>query len=186
MKDGVTKGTGNSRYLKSAITDTTTWEQFRDMLRGGTLPIDLNGVNTAGWQVVGDGLNKANLLPDSVATALGLTGNPQVKDALLGLSLKDVQIQFGTYVGTGSSTASLTFNFEPRLVTINGEGNKSDVTGVLVYGCTNVEERDYGSGAGRAFYLTNIEWNGKTVSWTGGSTSKADGRGITYYYFAIG
>lgn len=29
MKDGVTKGTGNSRYLKSAITDSTTWEQFR-------------------------------------------------------------------------------------------------------------------------------------------------------------
>ena len=32
---------------------------------------------------VGDALNKANLLPDAVATALGLTGNPQVKDALM-------------------------------------------------------------------------------------------------------
>lgn len=30
----------------------------------------------------GDPLNKANLLPDEVVTALGLTGNPQVKDAL--------------------------------------------------------------------------------------------------------
>lgn len=30
----------------------------------------------------GDPLNKANLLPDAVATALGLTGNPQVADAL--------------------------------------------------------------------------------------------------------
>lgn len=32
---------------------------------------------------VGDALNKANLLPDDVATKLGLQGNAQVKDALL-------------------------------------------------------------------------------------------------------
>ena len=34
----------------------------------------------------GDALNKANLLPDDVATALGLTGNPQVKDAFMALN----------------------------------------------------------------------------------------------------
>lgn len=35
---------------------------------------------------VGDALNKDNLLPDAVATALGLTGNPQVTDALAAIN----------------------------------------------------------------------------------------------------
>lgn len=43
---------------------------------------------------VGDALNKANLLPDAVATALGLTGNPQVKDALNKLSLSSRPEQY--------------------------------------------------------------------------------------------
>lgn len=38
-------------------------------------------------QVVGDALNKANLLPDSVASHLGLTqSNPQIKDAFMALA----------------------------------------------------------------------------------------------------
>lgn len=83
MRDSIIKNTGNSRYLKSAISAATTWEQFRAALIAGTLPIDLNGINSAGWQQVGDALNKANLLPDGVVTAFGLPGNnPQVKDGI--------------------------------------------------------------------------------------------------------
>lgn len=56
----------------------------------------------------GDEPIKANLLPDDVATALGLTGNPQVKDALSKLkTLADIgisraQIVTGSYTGTGT------------------------------------------------------------------------------------
>ena len=50
MKDSIIKNTGNSRYLKSAISAATTWEQFRAALIAGTLPIDLNGINSVGWQ----------------------------------------------------------------------------------------------------------------------------------------
>ena len=42
----------------------------------------------------GDALNKANLLPDTVATALGLTGNPQVKDAMAKLSSAVSPLQY--------------------------------------------------------------------------------------------
>lgn len=76
MKDSILKGTGNSRFLKSAIPDGTTWAEALAMLRAGTFPMDLNGINNAGFQQVGTPLNKANLLKDVNALTLGLTGDP--------------------------------------------------------------------------------------------------------------
>ena len=199
MKDGVAKGTGNSRYLKSAISDNLTWEQFRAMLRGGTLPIDLNGINTAGWQVVGDALNKANLLPDSLAKSLGLTqSNPQVKDAL-GLFLEGVKIQFGTYVGTGiygkENPSSITFNSEPAIVIMLAGGGSSTLSdrNPMMFPRTELtttpQER-------RAWYSSNTgsypygykSKDGLTMYWYGGgsSTHCYNTSGVTYYYFAIG
>jgi hypothetical protein len=65
---------------------------------------------------VGDALNKANLLPDDVAAALGLTGNPQVKDALekiktivdgnTTLANSKAKIAVGSYTGTGAYGAA--------------------------------------------------------------------------------
>lgn len=88
---------------------------------------------------VGDVLNKANLLPDDVATALGLTGNPQVKDALNKLkTLVDTaqttangkaQISTGSYTGTGTcgsgSPNSLVFEKTPLLFVISGRYGNS-------------------------------------------------------------
>ena len=75
MKDSVIWGTGNSRYLKSVADFKTlypTYDDFVAALVAGTLPIDLNGINTAGFQQVGDALGKATLLKDSTANMLGL------------------------------------------------------------------------------------------------------------------
>lgn len=72
MTDGVPKQTGNSRYLKSAIDSDITFDQFRDMLRNGTLPIDLNGINPDGWAELGTPLNKASLLSDEPLKRIGL------------------------------------------------------------------------------------------------------------------
>ena len=85
---------------------------------------------------VGDPLNKANLLPDTVATSLGLTGNPQVKDALLSLntlSSTKAKIETGSYTGTdvfgasdsvfSDSSASLTCGLPVRprdVATVSG------------------------------------------------------------------
>lgn len=79
---------------------------------------------------VGSAINKANLLPDDVASALGLTGDPQVKDALNKIkTLIDTaqntangraQIEIGSYAGNGTcgeaNPNSLTFGFIPRVL----------------------------------------------------------------------
>lgn len=75
MIDSVLKGTGNSRFLKSAVPAGTSWADALAMLQAGTFPIDFNGINTEGFQQVGTPLNKANLLKDATALTLGLTGD---------------------------------------------------------------------------------------------------------------
>lgn len=74
MIDSVLKGTGNSRFLKSAVPAGTSWADALAMLQAGTFPIDFNGINTEGFQQVGTPLNKANLLKDVNALTLGLSG----------------------------------------------------------------------------------------------------------------
>ena len=85
MQDLEIKGTGNSRFLKSSVPATTTWEDFLTMLRAGNLPIDLTGLNSAGIITQNpSAYNKANVLPDDVCSALGI--DPQTsepKDAFL-------------------------------------------------------------------------------------------------------
>lgn len=73
MIDSVLKGTGNSRFLKSAVPAGTSWAEALAMLQAGTFPIDFNGINTEGFQRVGTPLNKANLLKDATATKIGLS-----------------------------------------------------------------------------------------------------------------
>lgn len=91
----------------------------------------------------GSALNKANLLPDNVATVLGLAGDPQVKDAFTALkTLADTKtkIEAGLYAGTGTygsaNKNSLTFGFIPTVVfisfvtTIGGAGNMTIDSGL--------------------------------------------------------
>lgn len=147
MRDSIIKNTGNSRYLKSAISAATTWEQFRAALIAGTLPIDLNGINTAGWQQVGDALNKENLLPDGVVTAFGLPGsNPQVKDGISRLPWH--KIQEWTTAGAYTWTAPDLFN---------GQGY---VVGVLIVG---------GGGSGGASIYSRTS-NGTSAKASGGAS----------------
>ena len=72
MKDSILKGTGNSRFLKSAVPAGTSWADALAMLQAGTFPIDFNGINAEGFQQVGTPLNKANLLKDATAAQIGL------------------------------------------------------------------------------------------------------------------
>lgn len=80
MKDFIPKGTGNSRYLKSSISAGTTWSDFLAMLRNGTLPIDLNGMNDAGIEQRGTPLSKETLLSDATAALFGLSGNNAIPE----------------------------------------------------------------------------------------------------------
>lgn len=89
MKDFVPLGSGNSRFLKTVNNAKTlypTYDAFLNALIDGTLPIDLNGINSAGVAQMGTPLNKANLLTDSTAAKLGLSTDASVNDALRELS----------------------------------------------------------------------------------------------------
>lgn len=55
MKDLQTKGTGNSRFLKTSLAEGITWEQALAMLRAGTFPVDFNGFNQEGIETLGTG-----------------------------------------------------------------------------------------------------------------------------------
>lgn len=81
MIDSIIAGTGNSRYLRSSIPAGTTWDDALAMLQAGTFPIDLAGVNAAGFTTLGTPLNSANLLKSAVITALGLSSDATPSDA---------------------------------------------------------------------------------------------------------
>ena len=131
MIDSVLKGTGNSRFLKSAVPAGTSWADALAMLQAGTFPIDFNGINTEGFQQVGTPLNKANLLkdataaqiglppsttPDGMFQALGNTGElhvwrKTVVSAASGYDLGSVQKNYlasGSVYGSGSSRVTFT------------------------------------------------------------------------------
>ena len=81
MIDSVIKGTGDSRYLKSSIAATATWADALTMLRAGTFPIDLNGINSSGFTTVGTALNADTLCKAAILTALGLDSDDTPSDA---------------------------------------------------------------------------------------------------------
>lgn len=89
MRDGITTQSGNSRYLKSVenfLSLYPTYEAFANALIAGTLPVDLNGINPAGWQQLGTSLSKANLLSDETESAIfGNAADRTVSQALAGL-----------------------------------------------------------------------------------------------------
>lgn len=92
MQDGIIKGVGNSRFLKSVpafLTLYPTYEAFAEALIAGTLPVDLNGINEAGWTQLGTALNKANLLSDETEVFLfGAGENRSVNEAFYALGGK--------------------------------------------------------------------------------------------------
>lgn len=107
MKDSILKGTGNSRFLKSAVPAGTSWADALAMLRAGTFPIDFNGINTEGFQQVGTPLNKANLLKDATALTLGLTGDVVPNDMFNALAhAGDLHVWRKT-ITSGNGTYSL-------------------------------------------------------------------------------
>lgn len=113
MTDGIIKGTGNSRYLKSvanALALYPTHESLMEALAAGTLPIDLNGINPAGWNTLGDKLDKATLLTDALCTALGLatTATPtQAMEKLRVLVNGKTNVSFGSYAGNNASSRTI-------------------------------------------------------------------------------
>lgn len=71
MENLVPLGTGNSRFMKSNISPSTTLAQLIQMLNNGTFPYDIGPLNPAGISQQGTPLNKATLLKDATAALFG-------------------------------------------------------------------------------------------------------------------
>lgn len=194
MQNGIIKGIGNSRYLKSIsnfLQQYPTYQDFVAALVAGTLPIDLNGINETGWDQLGTALNKANLLSDETAAALGLPNTAVPDDAFLVaakvLQAGNCKIEYGSYTGTGGYNSahpnSLTFSGQPLLVLI--QCGDSVGTLLMVRGTT------------KAFYSTNnneptsaisVNWgSANTLTWYAGSGPRyqMNSSGKTYYYIGL-
>lgn len=167
MKDLVPKGTGNSRFLRSVsnfLSLYPDYEAFVAALVDGTLPIDLAGINTNGVTQVGTPLTKSNLLTDATATALGLSGDPTVNDALYALSQKGSPAECHVYADAGTT---VTMTKGSKTLTAVAGSNKQAILYPAELGAWNVKRT----------------WKGttKTVSFT------VEVIGIVYCYpFTVG
>ncbi|HWQ76862.1 MAG TPA: hypothetical protein VN441_16265 [Syntrophomonas sp.] len=131
MKDGIIRGEGNSRLLKSPATIPATFAEFRAALIAGTLPVDLL-YNATGWDVQGTALNKANLLTDAVAEALGLeSDDPTVSEALS--LLADLIAQAGVtestltaHIANLAAHGYTAADVLAKLLTVDGSGSGLD------------------------------------------------------------
>lgn len=84
MKDGILKETKNSRLLKADLP--ATYAELVALAANAGIPADVL-FNAEGWQQLPTFLNKKNLLQDSTAGLLGLTGDPTVDDAFIAILL---------------------------------------------------------------------------------------------------
>ena len=181
MKDSVILGTGNSRYLKSVENFKTmypTYDDFAAALVAGTLPVDFNGINTAGFQQIGDGLGKNTLLKDATAALLGGDASMLPDEALSALiqvvknnyselsSLANSKARFelGTYTGNGNTTRTFTCSFKPVLLILTQTyANPVNAGGVMAFVRCDVSGTSGYSFGGKMFH-NKPEGNSVTIS----------------------
>lgn len=191
MTDGIIKGTGNSRFLKSVadiMTRYPTWDAAAAALAAGTFPIDLNGINELGWQTLGTLMVKANLLSDAAAGRYGLPGSATLNDVFLhGIK----QVEKGSYVGAGDNDnrtkVTLTFSVLPSFIFIMGKYEMKTFPDYAVAFVCVAEGAAivFSRNSGNTGYLSfSVEKLGNVVSWNGRSF-EMNGAGHTYYYAAI-
>lgn len=129
MIDSVLKGTGNSRFLKSAVPAGTSWADALAMLQAGTFPIDFNGINTEGFQQVGTPLNKANLLKDSTAGIISLPTSATPDEMFSALA----RLTSITYVLVGNGITVTATNGDTVKKTVANDNGIAEIYG-LGYG----------------------------------------------------
>lgn len=132
MRDLEIKGTGNSRYIKSSVPASTTFDEFLTMLRAGNLPIDLMGLNTAGIITQSpSAYNKANVLPEDVCELMSLDATAsEPDDAFRYLALMQASV-YGKVVVTVTSNglplSGVTFTLGSSTLTTDAEGKASAI-----------------------------------------------------------
>ena len=142
MTDMIVKGTGNSRFLRSAIPADITFSQFVALLREGALPIDLAGLNDDGVEVKGTPLGKGTLLSDATETAIWGDAADRTVDealrysfsALMDVAGEKATVVTGTYSGDGTETRTFSLGFTPRVLLLYGTTVKWGISGTSALG----------------------------------------------------
>lgn len=201
MQDGIIAGNGNSRYLKTvaeALSLYPTYQDFIAALIAGTFPIDLNGINAAGWVQQGTALNKANLLADVTASSIGLGGDAtpnsafaKLKNEINTLNSEKSAAVFGTYTGDGVAERTIPLGFYPQaLLLFLSDGSTHVYRG-------SSANQSYGGLALRNFPITVSGINGVELVSNGFVVRNAqyqtgywhdvahNKEGLTYYYIAF-
>ena len=206
MRDGMIKATGNSWNLKSVpdfLTLYPTYEAFVQALTDGTLPVDLNGMNPAGWSQMGTMLNKANLLKDATAALYGL-GAEAVPDEVLakaGALMNAVNgslavkawFAHGAYIGSGSGSTEKTLNcnFLPSLVLIQTSRDTGAINGLgwTLAGAARDSVAGFQMGYGQGGSSNDVRGGALRFGWSDNSVVIPGGWNIAptaYRYFVWG
>lgn len=111
------------------------------------------------------------------------TGLAELWELIKAEDAKDAKIVLGSYVGTGTANASLTFGFVPKLVIISGYVHNANTPGESFQVAIN-GGNFYGI-RGHANYVDHVKtstttWNENTVTWT--NTAHYDGDDYSFNY----
>lgn len=124
MTDGESKGAGISYMMRcplNLLAQYPTWEAAAQAMQAGTFPLDLI-FNSAGWQQIGDFINKFTLLKDSTAALYGKDATAVPDDILVDIFERflTVGLEKGDcYLETGSFYTPGSFNDQCTLSTAN-------------------------------------------------------------------
>lgn len=200
MTDGIIKGTGNSRYIKSVSDVKTrypTYESFITALANGTFPIDIY-LNNSGWVDKGTKIGKATLLSDPTASKLGGVSTPDAAFSKLYALVSTAQdtadskgnskVSYGTYVGTGvygeSSKNTLTVHSTTNFVVVWGNE--------IYFGLFGRPDCGISVHYTPSVYASRLitTFSGKTLKWhfvggasdTNWSKEQLNANGQTYHY----
>lgn len=195
MDDMITKGEGNSRFLKSIANFMEMYPTYEDMaaaLVAGTFKVDFNGLNPDGILQEGTALNKANLLSDATASALGGDVSTvdgaimKVKNLINHVALNSLTVEYRQYEGTQESIKVLNFSHPVIffIITRNISSRYSQI-GLSTRNSTTVfnATADIGGSNSTNAYLCAFSNDNKTITLSGNNYYNSSG--YTYYIIAI-
>lgn len=216
MTDTITKGSGNSRSIKSVPNLrqlAPTYDALLDLLTGDGVPIDLGPLNDAGLLTLGTALVKATLLSDATETALWGDAADRTPDEAIeklrqlinttqNTANEKLQAVSGTYTGTGlygeDNPNTLVFPFEPKIVFItcwvrnsNTQTRPERVFILTLINGTDANASILVTSNSVSAGLLQTTWDGTMVSWysrsnAGYQMNEEVNRLVGYYYIAIG
>ena len=149
MKDTVLLENGKSRLLRSVSNFLQLYPTYESMvaaLVAGTLPVDFAGVNSAGCAQIGTSLNKANLLTDATAQALGLVSqDPTINEALAALSGKaDPALLFvNKTVATTAWASSVDYADYPWAASVSCSGVTVDYVADVIFSPADADSGNF-------------------------------------------